>query len=30
MAVGGVADVTYGAIMGRIQAVAATAVGSAA
>ncbi len=30
MAVGGVTDVTYGAIMARIQAVAATALGSAA
>jgi len=30
MAVGGVTDVTYGAIMARIQAVAATVLGSAA
>jgi HAD superfamily hydrolase (TIGR01509 family) len=30
MAVSGVADVTYGAIMARIQAVTATALGSAA
>jgi len=30
MAVGGVTEVTYGAIMAQIQAIAATALGSAA